>query len=147
MANHCGNNRCLVEKNVPIEFILPSRSYWESRDRDHKLFMGAAYVCLPFMWRFLAANIRGALVVRFLSTRQRFWKFVFCCKFQPWLWGNNYFKRWNNLSESCVQYFLSVCWTNKNCRSLKMTFHVGRIIAYFHLHFNNRYDPYIRPYL
>ena len=25
MANHFGNHRCLVEKNVPIAFILPSR--------------------------------------------------------------------------------------------------------------------------
>ena len=25
MANHYGNHRCLVKKNVPIAFILPSR--------------------------------------------------------------------------------------------------------------------------
>ena len=31
MANHYRNPRCLVEKNVPVAFILPSR---ESRERD-----------------------------------------------------------------------------------------------------------------
>ena len=25
MADHDGNHRCLIEKNVPIAFILPSR--------------------------------------------------------------------------------------------------------------------------
>ena len=39
MANHDGNHRCLVEKNVPIALILPSR--WrdgaESLRRDRAL--------------------------------------------------------------------------------------------------------------
>ena len=32
-------HRCLVDKNVPIVLILPSRGCWESRDRAHLLFM------------------------------------------------------------------------------------------------------------
>ena len=43
MADHGGNHRCLVEKNVPIAFILPSR--WQDGaeslgiERLHNLFM------------------------------------------------------------------------------------------------------------
>ena len=41
MADHGGNHRCFVEKNVPIAFILPSR--WqdsaESLGIEHLLFM------------------------------------------------------------------------------------------------------------
>ena len=32
-------HRCLVDKNVPIVLIFPSRGCWESRDRAHLLFM------------------------------------------------------------------------------------------------------------
>ena len=43
MADHDGNHRCLVEKNVPIAFILPGR--WQDGaeslgiERPHNLFL------------------------------------------------------------------------------------------------------------
>ena len=40
-ADHDGNHRCLVEKNFPIAFILPSR-WWDGAESlviEHYLFM------------------------------------------------------------------------------------------------------------
>ena len=50
MADHDGNHRCLVEKNVPIALILPSRWQYGAeslRDGDHKLSMASSstFVC------------------------------------------------------------------------------------------------------
>ena len=41
MANHDGNHRCLIEKNVPIALILPCilRDGAESLGIEHQLFM------------------------------------------------------------------------------------------------------------
>ena len=58
MADHDGKHRCLVEKNVPISLILPSR--WrdgaESLEIEHQLFMvllsrGCSNIDLPFTMR------------------------------------------------------------------------------------------------
>ena len=54
MADHDGNHQCLVEKNVPVALILPSR--WqdgaESLGIEHKLFMNKC----PLSWYFVNAT-------------------------------------------------------------------------------------------
>ena len=76
MADHDGNHRCLIEKNVPIALILPSR--WqdgaESLGIEHKLFMVKAH--LNFAPKFRTESFKrykNALQSHYLKRGQSPW--------------------------------------------------------------------------